>query len=301
MQLDLACVGHLVYDIRDYVESFPQPDKTVFLRRPPEISAGGSAANVALNATRLGHSAGLVSNVGDDLHGRFLLAELACEGIDSRQVRLVKRGRTGLSIILIDKSGEVQVIEDVGCVDDPRALPASYIASARWVHMSGCSLDWLTQTARIARKADKPLSFDPGRAASRFGLKKLLPVLSACELVILNKKELKALTGTTSREEVKRLSRQLECSVVLKQGHAPALACMGGHDLFEVPPFDAPQVVDTIGAGDAFDAGVIAGKLENKPLYECIRMGHACSAAKVMRAGAQSMPPRAAIRKLFKF
>ena len=79
--LDLACVGHLVYDIRDYVEAFPSADRTVRLRLPSQISAGGSAANVALNAIRLNHSSGLVASVGDDLHGRFLLSELACEGI----------------------------------------------------------------------------------------------------------------------------------------------------------------------------------------------------------------------------
>jgi sugar/nucleoside kinase (ribokinase family) len=79
------------------------------------------------------------------------------------------------------------------------------------------------------------------------------------------------------------------------------VACTAGHAVFEVKPFNAPQVVDTLGAGDAFDAGLIAGRLEGRALRECMVMGHACSAAKVMHAGAQSMPSRALIRKRFKF
>ncbi len=299
--LDLVCIGHLVYDIRDYVEAFPSADRTVFLRRPPQISAGGSAANVALNAIRLNHSSGLVANVGDDPHGRFLLSELAREGISSSHVKLVKKGRTGLSIILIDPQGEVMVVEDLGCVDEARRLSPSYIASAKWVHLSGCTLQWMKDTARIAGKAGLPLSFDPGRAASRLGKSALEPMLKHVDLLIINRHELAAITGSFSLEGVKELSREYDCSVVLKQSSGPALSCTGGHDLFSIPSFKAPSVVDTLGAGDAFDAGVICGKLENRPLYESIKMGHACAASKVMRAGAQSMPKRAQIKKLFKF
>lgn len=300
-KLDVVCVGHLVYDIRDYVEAFPQDDKTVFLTRPPAVGAGGSAANVALNVRRLGHRSGLVSNVGDDPHGQFLLRTLGRAGIHHRFVKRVSRGRTALSIILINKKGEVQVVEDVGCVEDARPMPAAYLSSARWVHLSGCSLPWLEQASRIAEKAGKPLSFDPGRAAARLGLEKLSRVLERVELLILNKKELQALTSTAALEEVKRLSREFNSSVVLKTGHGPAVCATSGRDLFEVPPFNAPSVVDTLGAGDAFDSGVICGRLEGRALLEAVRMGHACAAAKVMHPGAQSMPARATMRALFKF
>ena len=299
--LDLVCIGHLVYDIRDYVEAFPSADRTVLLRRAPQISAGGSAANVTLNATRLNHAAGLVANVGDDPHGRFILSELAREGINTAHIKLVKKGRTGLSIILIDPQGEVMVVEDLGCVDEVRRLSPAYISSAKWVHVSGCCMDWMKQAAGIAGKAGRPFSFDPGRAASRLGRKALEPVLKHVELLIINRHELAAITGSFSLEGVKELSRDYDCSVVLKQGSGPAISCTGGHDVFSVPSFHAPEVVDTLGAGDAFDAGVICGKLENRSLYESIKMGHACAAAKVMHAGAQSMPKRSAVRKLFKF
>ncbi len=299
--IDIACVGHLVYDIRDYVESFPTADRTVRLRMPSQISAGGSAANVALNAIRLNHSSGLVASVGDDLHGRFLLSELAREGIHSAHVHLVKKGRTGLSIILIDPDGEVMVIEDTGSSDEKRRIPANYLATAKWVHMSGCRYEWMVQTAKAVGKYHLPLSFDPGRAASSLGQKKLEPILKHVDMLIINRKEMAAITGSFSLSGVKELAREYECEVVLKQGKGPAVACAGGHDVFEVPSFKAPVVVDTLGAGDAFDTGVICGKLEKRSLYESIKMGHACAAAKVMHAGAQSMPQRSVVRKLFKF
>jgi 2-dehydro-3-deoxygluconokinase len=299
--LDLVCIGHLVYDIRDYIEAFPSADRTVHLRMPPQISAGGSAANVALNARRLGHSSGLIANVGDDPHGRFILSELAKDGVDLAQTKLIKKGRTGLSVILIDPNGEVMVIEDLGCADWPRRMPAQYIRSAKWVHIAGCSLEWMKQASSIASKIGLPISFDPGRAASKLGKKALDPILKRVDLLIINRKELAAITGSFSIEGVKALSKEYQCSVVLKQGSGPALSSTSGHELFSVPSFRAPKVVDTLGAGDAFDAGVICGKLENRSLYEAITMGHACAAAKVMHAGAQSMPKKEKIKKLFKF
>lgn len=159
----------------------------------------------------------------------------------------------------------------------------------------------LSRQAQWRTKKGVPLSFDPGRAASRLGAEKLSTILERVELLLLNKKELMALTGSSSHLEVKNISREFNCSVVLKTGHGPAIVCHDGHAIFEVPPFNAPEVVDTLGAGDAFGSGVICGKMEGKALYEAVRMGHACAAAKVMHAGAQAMPKKETIRKLFKF
>ncbi|MFH1306276.1 MAG: carbohydrate kinase family protein [Candidatus Micrarchaeota archaeon] len=300
-KLDIVCVGHLVYDIRDYVQNFPQLDKTVFMRMPPQSGPGGSAANVAMNCRKLNHTSGLVSNVGDDIHGKFLVDELRRRGVDKKEIRIVRGGRTGLSVILIDKEGQVMVIEDKGSVDAPRNLPAKYIANSRWVHLTGCEYSWLSQASKAAAKFQIPLSFDPGRAASRLGLEKLSPVIERTELLILNRKELNALTGSKSSEEIKHLSKEFDCTVILKTGHGPAIACQNGMKLYEVPPYTAPHVADTLGAGDAFASGVICGKLEGRSIYESIKMAHACAAAKVMHPGAQGMPKRREIRKQFKF
>ncbi|PIT84726.1 hypothetical protein COU37_01520 [Candidatus Micrarchaeota archaeon CG10_big_fil_rev_8_21_14_0_10_45_29] len=299
--LQVVCVGHLVYDIRDYVKEFPQPDKTSFLMRPPAVSAGGSAANVAFNLIKMGHSAGLVSNVGNDAHGNFLLSELKKEKISHAHVKKIKNGRTGLSVILINRKGSVMVVEDVGCVDAPRKLPANYIGSSKWVHITGCDYSWMLQACKAAKKAGVPISLDPGRAASRLGEKKLSKLFYAAELLIINQTELEAIAGSRSFEKVKYLSKKYDMSVILKTGHGPAIACMKGEKIFDVPPFNAPYVVDTLGAGDAFASGVISGILEKRSVYEAIRMGHACAAAKVMNAGAQAMPKRKTIRKRFKF
>jgi len=300
-KFDIACVGHLVYDVRDYVVDFPQPDKTSFMRMPSQFGPGGSAANVAMNCRKLNHSSGLVANVGEDMHGQFLLSELAMRGVDVSQTRKVKKGRTGLSVILIDKKGQVMVIEDAGSADASKKIPSSYIAQSKWTHMTGCNISWLKQASIAAHESGVPLSFDPGRAAAHLGMAKLKPILKNVDVLILNQKELGALTGSQSKDEIRTLAKKFNLTCILKTGHGPASVCDSIGKMYEVPPFNAPSVVDTLGAGDAFGSGVICGRLEGLSFYEAIRMGHACAAAKVMNAGAQGMPKREKIRKLFKF
>ncbi|MFA5108040.1 MAG: carbohydrate kinase family protein [Candidatus Micrarchaeia archaeon] len=297
----ILCVGHLVYDIRDYVNSFPQPDKSVFMRMPSQFGPGGSAANVAMNCVKLGHTAGLISNVGADMHGKFLINELRARGVDKREVKQIKSGRTGLSIILIDSQGQVMVIEDPGCVDAPRKISPKPFSNSNWVHMTGCTHSWLEQASSYAHKAGVPLSFDPGRAAARMGIEKLSRVIERVDFLVLNRKELAALSGSGSALEVKDLAREFNCTVVLKTGHGPAVVSQDGKSTYEVPPFNAKKVVDTLGAGDAFASGLICGKLEGRSTYESVKMAHACAAAKVMHAGAQGMPKKAAVKKEFSF
>ncbi len=300
-RFDVACVGHLVYDVRDYVKEFPQPDKTSFMRMPSQFGPGGSAANVSMNCLKLNHTAGLIATTGADLHGNYLIAELAKRGVDITRIKQIRKGRTGLSVILIDEHGQVMVIEDPGSADEPRNIESSFISSARWVHMTGCPLSWLEQASKNARKHEIPLSFDPGRAASHNGIKKLEKIIERVDVLILNQKELGAISGSQSKEKIRTLSKEFNLTAILKVGHGPASVSTFGGALYDVPPFNAPKVVDTLGAGDAFASGVICGRLEKRSFYEAVRMGHACAASKVMNAGAQGMPKREKIRKHFKF
>jgi sugar/nucleoside kinase (ribokinase family) len=295
----IVCVGHLVYDIRDYVEKMPELDKTVFMYRPPEIGPGGSATNVALNCIKLGHNACLIANVGEDQHGKFLLKELKSKGLDIEEVKIIKGGRTGLSVILIDRTGEVMVIEDKGCIEDYREFSAKKIIQSNWLHMTGTSIKWLEKTSFIAFKNNIPISFDPGRAAARFGVEKLAKILERVDILILNKKELLALTGSASEVAAKDLSKEFNCIVVLKKGSEPVFVCGLEQKTYYVDLFKVPYVVDTLGAGDAFAAGLICSRLEGRSLYESVKMANAAAAAKIMHAGAQGMPKKKTILEHF--
>ncbi|MEM4633542.1 MAG: carbohydrate kinase family protein, partial [Candidatus Anstonellaceae archaeon] len=290
MQPQIVTVGHCVYDIRNYVEKFPEPDHTAVMRMPPKVSGGGSAANVAVNLGKLGFSSGIIANVGKDRHGKFLLEELRKFGVDTSQVK-VFRGMTGLSVIIIDKHGEVRIIQDYGVGDRRRAIDKDYIRQAKFLHISGCAEHLIESASKIAYSAGIPISFDPGRAASRFGERRLAKALRRCEFLIINRKELFAMTGSYDEAEAERLARKYNVICVIKQGSKEIIVKTKEASSFSVEPFSV-KPVDTLGAGDAFCAGFIAGIMEKRSLYEAVRFANAVAAAKVLRKGAQSLPSR---------
>ncbi len=299
MQPQIVCVGHIVYDIRNYVEEFPEPDRTAIMRTHPSVSGGGSAANVAVNLKKLGFSSGVVGSVGNDRHGRFLLADLREFGVDTRQVRVFRGGRSGLSVIIIDGKGEVRVIEDFGVADSRRAISPPYIEGAQFLHLSGCAIHLLEAASSIAFKAGIPISFDPGRAASRLGERALSPILKRCDYLIINRKELFSMTGSSNESAAYKLSSKYNLACVIKHGGKDILVKEKGAPPFKVPPFNVTPV-DTLGAGDAFCAGFIAGIIQKRPLYDSVRFANAVAAAKVLHKGAQSLPSLSYIRKKFK-
>ena len=297
MQPKIVTIGHIVYDIRNYVEKFPEPDHTAIMRMDPKISGGGSAANVAVNLVKLGFSAGVIGNVANDRHGRFLISDLKDFGVDTSQVHVFE-GMTGLSVIIIDSMGEVRVIEDIGVADKKRAIDPKYIRQANFLHMSGCAYSLLDAASKIADKAGIPISFDPGRAASRLGEKKLAPVLRRCDYLIINRKELFAMTGSKEETAAARLAKKYNLICVIKQGSKEIIVKTKKEDSFKVQPFHV-KPVDTLGAGDAFCAGFIAAINEKKSLFEAVKFANATAAAKVLHKGAQSLPSRKFITKKF--
>lgn len=298
MQPRIVTIGHIVYDIRNYVEQFPEPDHTAVMRMDPKVSGGGSAANVAVNLVKLGISSGVIGSVADDRHGRFLLSDLKEFGVDTSQVRVFPGGMTGLSVIIIDAQGEVRVIEDFGVADRRRAIDPGYIKQAQFLHMSGCAFHLLDSASRIAANAGIPISFDPGRAASRLGEHKLAPILRRCEYLIINRKELFAITHSREESAAERLAKKYNLVCVIKQGGKETIVKTKEADSFKVRPFRV-KAVDTLGAGDAFCAGFVAAINEKKSLFESVRFANAVAAAKVLHRGAQSLPSRRFIRQKF--
>jgi len=108
-------------------------------------------------------------------------------------------------------------------------------------------------------------------------------------------------SGKNFCEESKaaELAKKYNLVCVIKQGSREIIVKTKEAGSFTVEPFYV-KPVDTLGAGDAFCAGFIAGITEKRSLYESVRFANAVAAAKVLRKGAQSLPSRRFINEKFK-
>ncbi|MFH1448763.1 MAG: carbohydrate kinase family protein [Candidatus Micrarchaeota archaeon] len=296
--MDLVTMGHIVFDIRCYVEDFPIPDKTSFTYSEIETSLGGSAANVACAAAMLGAKAGYMGNIGSDPEGGQLVQYLLKKGVDIARLRFVD-GRTGKAIVLINSKANVEVVEMLGVNEPFGKVDPTYIADARFFLMSGTSLDSLEMASRYAKDNGVSVLFDPGRSKSRDGIKKLAFVLQNSEFIVVNRAELCMMAKEKNLEKgiakIKGINPDITC--IIKGGSKPVV--VRGIEDFEVKPFKV-KAVDTLGAGDSFCAGFILGLKEHKSLEKSIKLANAVAAAKVQRKGAHNVPSRAEIKKIFK-
>jgi len=265
------------------------------LARSGVLTVGGSAAITACAAARLGLRTALVSVVGDDDAGRFMLEELARRGVDTSGVVQKREWQTGLTVAL--SSGEDRsIVTSPGCIDELRGalVDPALLGAARHVHAGsfflqprlGAELAGLFAIARAAGAATSlDLNWDPsGRWDG--GLASVLPAL---DVLFVNAAEAAAVSGAADPSAAATALGARGPLPVIKLGAAGALA----HDGCRLVRVSAPavDVADTVGAGDSFDAGFICGRLLGWEVSRCLALGAAVGSLSTRAAGGVEAQP----------
>lgn len=260
-------LGDLVLDVvlapsRQLAASSDVPGRVTLVQ-------GGSAANTARWAARLGARSSLISAVGRDATGRALVAALRGDGVVLRVSRIagVRTGRIG---VLVAPGGERSFVQDRGAAEllSPGELRPAWFAGADVVHLPIYSLLGTQGSAgrralELGRAAGASLSVDlasigpllaGGRRAARALVEEMAP-----DLLFATAAEAEALLGLGGLDDLLRLAS----IVVVKRGAkgATVLARDGVDTLRFDAATEAVNASDTTGAGDAFDAGFLVAWL----------------------------------------
>jgi len=271
--------GNINIDITLYVEELPRPGLETLASRILR-SGGGSAANTAVALSRLGVPASILGCVGTDTGGREALKDLEIEGVDTTHVKRAD-APTGRVYVIVDARGERTMIAFRGANNlmSPDTIDADAVTRALWVHVSGGKRDVGLEILELASKAGIPTSYDPGRAAYGAPKYEIAPLLERTDVLLVNELELNALRSR---------SLPLPGIVVVKLG-ARGSKILVNSDVISAPAFNV-RVIDTTGAGDAFNAGFIAGLSYGLSLNETLIFANAVAAMKVAKEGARSSP-----------
>jgi ribokinase len=231
-----------------------------------DLLPGGSSANVAVWATRLGAKAVLVGKVGDDRLGELMRSHLASERVASHVIVEPGSATTRIAVVLA-RDGEHAFVTDHSNPLRLRNgdLPPTLVEGADAVFLNGYavfmagSATFAASLLEEARRRQRPVAFDPSSFTliRRYGANRLLDGLGPLDVLLGNEEELDALSegrGAAALLERARL-------VVIKQGAKGAAALQrefgsGGVRQWTAPA-DPVRVVDTTGAGDAFDAAFL--------------------------------------------
>jgi tagatose kinase len=246
---------------------------------------------------RLGHRAGFIGAVGADDFGRCIHDRLQRDGVDTAHVVVLPDYATGVAFVAYFGDGSRRFLfhwrHAAAGQLAPEHVPTSYVAEARWLHLTGVNLavaEGPRAACMHALGALSPeawVSFDPNirpEILSAGQIRRLCaPVVERANLLLPSLGEAAMLMGTPTDEAGCRALARAGKLVVLKQGAAGCRIFTADSEI-AVPSFTV-QEVDPTGAGDAFGAAWVVALLEGMPLAQAGRFANAVGALAVGKRG----------------
>ncbi len=271
-----------------------------------QIGYSGDVLNALAAAGRLGLSTGLISAIGDDPFTAGLCEILDAEHIDLSHAPILEGKPNGIYFISLDAMGipsfhflrkNSAAREMFTC--QPLDSLIEYVRSARALLFSSIPLAVIEEREKLfellrAVKGETILAFDLNirrvlwnDIGELIGLLDLLaPLLDV--LFITNQDDTILFGSRSGAEALADYARRGFRQIVLRRGGLPTLVSSDGEN-FEVPVPHVTNIIDTTGAGDAFDAGYIAAMLRHHPSYECAAMGNATASASLGSRGGRAI------------
>ncbi|TPG88287.1 winged helix-turn-helix transcriptional regulator [Brevibacillus laterosporus] len=269
-------------------------------------SCGGVARNIAENLGRLGCVTSLITSVGNDKEGEWVLAETKQHGVDVSQSWMLSAEQTGTYTALLDVDGEMFV--SLANMDIYEKVTTEMIAE-KWTHIVASDIVLLDTNLpeevlayMITRCHDENITLyiDPVSSAKAM---KLPDSLKGVTSILPNQEEAEILSGMkiNNVEDVKTA-----CQLIRKRGVLHVIVTMGEQGIFVssaehevlLPPYPV-DVVDVTGAGDAFASGLLHGVLHGEEILDACRLGLAASALTLVTE--QSVSPELQPEKLYQF
>lgn len=282
--------------------------------RTLDLEIAGAESNVMVALARLGRRCGWVSRVPDQALGHAVLRALRSDGVDVSAVKQVPGERMGLYFIeYASQPRAIQVIYDRANSAAARMTVAEvdwdYLLDTRLLHLTGITAALsdscyaiLVEAVRRARAAGVKISFDVNHRARLWDAasagQKLRPLIAEADILLCKGADASALFGCQG--EPRQLMTSLQALT-----RAPAIFCTFGEqgaallsgDEFVTQPALPVQIVDRIGSGDAFAAGVMDGWLSGDTgfarLREGLRRGVALAAIALSQYGDRVLSSRA--------
>ncbi|HJT61041.1 MAG TPA: 5-dehydro-2-deoxygluconokinase [Burkholderiales bacterium] len=303
------CIGRCSVDLYGQQIGSRLEDIATFAK-----SVGGSPANMAIGTSRLGLRAGLITRIGDEQMGRFVLEQMRREGVALEGIRTDPQRLTALVLLAVEDEGvSPTIFYRSDCADmalGEEDIEEAFIASSRAVvvtgtHFSRPNSDAAQRKAiRIAKANGRKVAFDIDYRPTLWGLtghaggferyvksdsvsQKLKTILPDCDLVVGTEEEVMIAGGADTPLEALKAIRALSGAIiVLKRG---PMGCVVFEK--EIASLDDGivgkgfpiEVYNVLGAGDAFMSGFLRGWLKGEPLATAATWANACGAFAVSR------------------
>ncbi|MDZ7905942.1 MAG: ribokinase [Cypionkella sp.] len=299
----IVILGIFVADTTFRAPRLPRIGETI-LGSGFALGPGGKGSNQAVAAARAGGDVHFITRLGRDDFAKIAHSVWSKAGVNPAVIE-DEGSYTGAAMIFVDAvSGDNAIIVSPGAAG--RISPADVAAQEALIARAGLFMTQLEQPLpaaeaglALARKHGVMTILNPAPAADLNDT-----MLALCDLITPNETEAEALTGIAVTD---RASAEAAAAALIARGAGAVVLTLGEKGVLyrgtkgtlHVPAFNAGPVVETTGAGDAFNAGLAVALAEGREIEAALRFGCAVAGLSVTRAGAAaSMPARAEIDAL---
>lgn len=279
--LEVVTIGEAMVQFMA-AEIGPLRSVTRFVKR-----LGGAEANVAVGLARLGHSVGWVSRLGQDEFGMYVASVLRAEGVDISRVRYDPEAPTGVYFKELRAIGASRVVYyrsgSAASRMSTSDLDPDYVFQGKYVHVSGITpalspscaqmTRWLIAEAnRRGVRVSFDVNFRPALWKGRDPWRELRELIMQSYIVFLGAREAEYLFGTSDQDALAERADAAGIPILILKLDAEGTVAFANRTQIRMP---APRVlvVDPVGAGDAFAAGVLSALLRGQDLSEALALG----------------------------
>ncbi|HEY0308838.1 MAG TPA: carbohydrate kinase family protein [Acidobacteriaceae bacterium] len=286
---DITIAGEINLDLILYGLAEQMPVERELLADDFRLTLGSSSAILAHNLAALGMNVGFITKVGTDPLGTIALQRLQAAGVDFSSILTADGLQTGVTILLhhgitrhiLTYPG---VMADMSCGE----LNFEYLASSRHFHISSLFLQkslqpGLPALCRQLKERGVTLSLDTNDDPDDVWGEPLQEMLGLVDVLLPNEDEAMRMTHTADVESAAASLAQRVPVVAVKCGSRGSLV-RTGQEQWSIPSV-AITPIDTIGAGDSFNAGFLQGYVRGLPLPACAEQGNVAAALSTLRPG----------------
>jgi ribokinase len=294
--MSITVLGSSNIDFAARVTSLPRPGQTV-LAHEYVTGPGGKGCNQAIALARLGVTPVFISKIGDDMLGSQVIETLSAEGLETCHLIIADEAQTGTALISIDEAGENMITVAGGAnMTMTRAdlhERKEYLSSCDYLLLQlECPVVAIDCAIKYAREGRAKVILDPAPVPDRVVMRDLLALT---HIVTPNSSECHAMTDieptdlSSAQAAANKLHELGTETVIIKMGKLGAFYSDGKHS--EIVPSFVVNPIDTVGAGDCFNAGLAAALHGGQSIREAVRFACATGALATTNKGAADAAP----------
>jgi fructokinase len=305
--VDVIAIGELLIDLIAEGYSLPLKEQIIFKR-----FAGGAPANFAVGIKCLGLTSGLITKVGDDFFGDFLLDTLKEKEVDISQIRVTNKYKTALAFVGLNENRSPSFsFYRSPCADimlKAKEINEDYIKSAKLLMYGTVSMadeparSAIFRAIKYAKKHGLQVACDPNLREDLWHFKdpreQIFRVLKDTDIFLPSISEAEFITGEKGESALEAIL-ELGPSIIGVTRGAEGSTIVTKGEMYSAPAYKV-DVVDTTGAGDAYAAGIVTGLLTKIPLNQIPYFANAVSALKITKKGAMNIPNRQEVENFMK-